>query len=423
VRVAAPQRLRWLRLYRLGTASALLCAVVALLMSAASGEPSAQPAESEVPLLAPPSALLRLGARLELGGIFAPQRSQSAADRLPWRPRETHSLYPGRAELSVALEGDRLRGALSGRLSSLPLWADSAQSASNRDPVGLGPALNELWLSYALLTGSTGLSLGGGRWVPELSLITRGAQRPPQRPQGPRPWSLVASERRWSSAPDPRDRAAMGLFMSLEPQRGRLSRSPWLPRASALELFSPSDRGLSPTLERPELYMRGALSWSHRSLESLKLSAAQALSGPQLRWLSAQLRLSTQALGAQASQRARWAYQGRLIYRAGPSAPDPLSDALRADIGGYGRGSALSHSLHFGWRWLDLGARYEWRDPQHDFAYNAQHSLSLICDFVIYDSYGLSLEHRHLWSAQDNRLAFDSDLTFAQLSWTPHWSL
>ena len=370
------------------------------------GEPLSEPLSEP---LHRPSATLLFGSQIELGAVLAPERSTSARARIPWRPRERHGLFPARVMASMEAQRGPWVARSQARLYAHPLWLGSPQAPSFQDPLGTDMGFNELSLSYQTRVGEAlDVQMRLGRWTPDAE-------------HAPRPWSLEASERLWSRAPDPRDRTVTGASLDLRPQAG-LASSPWIPRSLSLSTFVPSV-GLKPQPEERRLGLRGRSVWRYAHLSELRLSGGQVRGGA--RWARLSYALSTEMpKRAQGPvQRAGFSYTGSLLYRAGPSAPLPYVEAIESSIGGYGEGLVATHSLikELGRTSLALG--YEWRDPQLDFAYNAQHTLSIRCHVIVYTQLSVSLEQRHLWSARDDRLSFGSSLTFAQLSWSPTWAL
>lgn len=352
---------------------------------------------------------ISLSAHLELGGVIAPERGVSEQERLPWRARETHALFPARVMGSARLKRGPWLAQSTLRLYAQPLWQGSPQASSYQDPLGSNPALNELSLSYTRkLTTSLSLSAGAGRWTP-------GVERAPV------PWSLEANERLWSRAPDPRDRAVSGLFLILKPDAER-GASAWLPRALHLELFTPSLE-LTPGKTARRLALRSEAVWRYAHLSALNLEAGRVEGGSSWARLGYELSAALDPAEQPAHSSSALRYRGALLYRSGPSAPLAYVEATQASIGGYGDGLVASHTLSKGLGRASLGLGYAWRDPQLEFAYNAQHSLSIFCHIVVYAELSVYLEHRHLWSASDNRLSFGSDLTFIQLNWSPKWDL
>ena len=366
--------------------------------------------------LSGPSATLLFGTQLEIGGVLAPSRGASARARLPWRPREEHGLYPVRAMASLEARRGSWSARSQARLYARQLWLGAPQAPSYQDPLGTGVGLNELSLSFhTQVGGRLTLQTKAGRWTPDAD-------------RGLSPWCLEASERLWSLAPDPRDRTVTGASLTLSPRAG-LASSAWVPRSMTLSAFTPSVE-LTPQPEERRPGLRGLFTWRYAHLSELRASGGGLRGGP--RWARLTYTLNTETLegeqegalkGTRAPiRRAGFIYTGSLLYRAGSRAPLPYVEAVESSLGGYGEGLVATHTLtkQLGRGSVALG--YEWRDPQLDFAYNAQHTLSLRCQAVVYNNLSVSLEHRHLWSARDDRLSFGSSLTFAQLRWSPTWA-
>lgn len=349
-----------------------------------------------------------IGALTEVGGVYAPKRTLSEQERIPWRSREIHGLYPARMTALFKIDQEAWQGSSRIRLYAQPLWLDSPLEASYSDPLGTDPALSELWFAYRFRpTKAFTFKVGAGRWVPNID-------------QSLNPRSLAQREFLWSRAPDPRDRTVSGIFFDLQQN----SLSAWLPRLIKISTFMPSLK-IKPQKEEQDLGLHTQIQWQRRLghyLTDLSFEGGYLHRGRTWGGIGYQFAYVPKHHSSNTQVSHGWQYRGSFLYRMNPEVVSTQLQASDASIGKFGNGLVATHQLLYQFWKLRFGVEYEWRDPQIDFAYNAQHVLSLSCHVIVYTQVNVSLEHRHLWSANDHRFSFGSDLTFAQLSWSPTWN-